>query len=79
MASYSVNPDGVAYARQLIDSGQYVQDSDWGKAHRAITEAARKIARDNSVLAPLREGQTDAAAPAKISHRILALPQLQHG
>ena len=31
MASYSVNPDGVAYARQLIDSGQYVQDSDWGK------------------------------------------------
>ena len=38
------------------------QDSDWGKAHRAITEAARKIARDNSVLAPLREGQTDAAA-----------------
>ena len=31
MASYSVNPDGVARAQQLIDSGQYVLDSDWGE------------------------------------------------
>jgi hypothetical protein len=31
MASYSVNPDGVAWARQLIDRGRYVLDSDWGK------------------------------------------------
>ena len=32
MASYSVNPDGVACAQHLIDGGQYVLDSDWGKA-----------------------------------------------
>ena len=30
MASYSVNPDAVARARQLIDSRQYVLRSDWG-------------------------------------------------
>ena len=30
MASYSVNPDAVARARKLIDSRQYVLDSDWG-------------------------------------------------
>jgi hypothetical protein len=32
VASYSVNPEGVAWAQQLIDSGQYVLDSDWGEA-----------------------------------------------
>jgi hypothetical protein len=31
MASYSVNPDAVRQAEQLIDSRQYVLDSDWGK------------------------------------------------
>ena len=31
MASYSVNPGGVAWAEHLIDSGQYVLDSDWGQ------------------------------------------------
>jgi hypothetical protein len=31
VASYSVNPDGVAWARHLIDAGQVVLDSDWGK------------------------------------------------
>ncbi len=30
MPSYSVNPAGVARARQLIDARQYVLDSDWG-------------------------------------------------
>ncbi len=30
MASYSVNERGVARARRLIDSRQYVLDSDWG-------------------------------------------------
>ncbi len=30
MASYSVNPDAVAWARHLIDSRQYVLESDWG-------------------------------------------------
>jgi xanthine/CO dehydrogenase XdhC/CoxF family maturation factor len=31
MASYRVNPDAVARARALIDSRQYVLDSDWGE------------------------------------------------
>jgi len=30
MASYAVNPAGVARARDLIDKRQYVLDSDWG-------------------------------------------------
>ena len=30
MASYTVNPGAVARARELIDSRQYVLDSDWG-------------------------------------------------
>ena len=31
VASYSVNPDAVAQAERLIDSRQYVLDSDWGE------------------------------------------------
>jgi len=30
MASYSVNPAGVAHARELIEKKQYVLDSEWG-------------------------------------------------
>ncbi|WP_370618501.1 hypothetical protein [Mumia sp. Pv 4-285] len=30
MATYEVNPAGVAKARALIDARQYVLDSDWG-------------------------------------------------
>jgi hypothetical protein len=30
MASYSVNPAGVAHARELIEKNQYVLDSEWG-------------------------------------------------
>ena len=41
MASYSVNPDAVAKAEQLIDARQYVLDSDWGEAQpRADAENA---------------------------------------
>ena len=39
MASYKVNPAGVAHARKLIDSRQYVLDSEWGEAQpRAADE-----------------------------------------
>jgi hypothetical protein len=31
MASYTVNPAAVARASELIDSRQYVLDSDWGE------------------------------------------------
>ena len=30
MASYTVNPDAVAFARKLIDGRQYVLRSEWG-------------------------------------------------
>ena len=32
MASYKVNRKAVAHAKQLIDKGQVVLDSDWGEA-----------------------------------------------
>jgi hypothetical protein len=38
MASYSVNPEGVAWAEQLIDRGQYVLSSDWGQVQPRATE-----------------------------------------
>jgi hypothetical protein len=38
MTSYSVNPDGVAWAERLIDSGQYVLTSDWGNVQPRARE-----------------------------------------
>jgi len=32
VASYGVNKQAVAHARELIDARQYVLDSDWGEA-----------------------------------------------
>ncbi len=41
MASYTVNKRAIARARRLIDSRQYVLDSDWGDAQpRADDENA---------------------------------------
>jgi hypothetical protein len=41
MASYSVNPRAVERARRLIESRQYVLESDWGDAQpRAAAENA---------------------------------------
>jgi hypothetical protein len=38
MASYSVNPDAVRKAERLIDSRQYVLDSDWGEVQPKASE-----------------------------------------
>jgi hypothetical protein len=38
MATYSVNPDAVAWAQQLIDRRQYVLDSDWGQVQPGAAE-----------------------------------------
>jgi hypothetical protein len=43
MATYSVNPEGVQHARELIDARQYVLDSDWG-------EVQPKAAAENAFL-----------------------------
>ena len=41
MASYSLNERAVAHARRLIESRQYVLDSDWGEVQpRADDENA---------------------------------------
>jgi hypothetical protein len=32
VASYSVNPAGIAKARELIEGRQYVLDSEWGES-----------------------------------------------
>jgi hypothetical protein len=41
MATYVVNPDAVAQARRLIESRQYVLNSDWGDVQpRAPAENA---------------------------------------
>lgn len=47
MASkYRVNDDGVAKARQMIDSNQYDLDSEWGDAAPTTEQANDKIERD---------------------------------
>jgi hypothetical protein len=38
MPSYSVNPEAVDFARQLIDRRQYVLKSDWGKVQPATSQ-----------------------------------------
>ena len=38
MASYSVNENGIAHARRLIDARQYVLDSDWGEVQPSASD-----------------------------------------
>jgi len=38
VASYSVNPDAVAWARQLIDRRRYVLRSNWGSAQPTASD-----------------------------------------
>jgi hypothetical protein len=38
VASYSVNPEAVAFARQLIDRRQYVLRSEWGSVQPAARD-----------------------------------------
>jgi hypothetical protein len=47
MASYSLNRDAVARARRLIDSRQYVLDSDWGDV-QPRAEAQNKFLEKHS-------------------------------
>ena len=47
-SSYRVNDDGVAKARQMIDSHQYDTTSDWSDAMPTTEEQDAKIERDGS-------------------------------
>jgi hypothetical protein len=43
VASYTVNKDAVARARELIEARQYVLDSDWGEAQPRADEENRYL------------------------------------
>ncbi len=63
MASYSVNPDAVAWAQQLIDRRQYVLKSDWGKVQpRAREQNAYLKTHSWEEYARWHLGLTDGAA-----------------
>ncbi|HEX3922974.1 MAG TPA: hypothetical protein VHY31_11865 [Streptosporangiaceae bacterium] len=63
MASYSVNPDAVAWARQLIDKRQYVLSSDWGQIQpRASDENAYLKSHSWAEYARWHLGLTDGAS-----------------
>jgi hypothetical protein len=44
MASYTLNPAAVEYARRLIDARQYVLESDWGEAQPRAEDENRFLA-----------------------------------
>ena len=62
MASYTVNPAAVARARELIDSRQYVLDSDWGEVQpSADTQNAYLASHSWVEYAQWHLGLTDGA------------------
>ena len=63
MASYAVNEQAVARARELISSRQYVLDSDWGDAQpKAEDENAFLHSHSWEEYAEWHLGLTDGAA-----------------
>ena len=63
MASYSVNPRAVARARQLIESRQYVLNSEWGEVQpRAADENAFLESHSWEEYAEWHLGLTEGAA-----------------
>jgi hypothetical protein len=63
MASYSVNPDAVRQAERLIDSRQYVLDSDWGEVQPKASEQNAFLERHSwEEYARWHLGLTDGAA-----------------
>ena len=63
MASYTVNELGVAKARRLIESRQYVLDSDWGDVQpRAADENAYLERHSWDEYAEWHLGLTEGAA-----------------
>ena len=63
VASYSVNKRAVAHAERLIDSRQYVLDSDWGEVQpRADDENAYLESHSWDEYAAWHLGLTDDAA-----------------
>jgi hypothetical protein len=62
MASYSVNPAGLAHARELIEKKQYVLESEWGDAQpKAADENAYLENHDWEEYAAWHLGLTEGA------------------
>ena len=62
MASYTVNPAGVARARELIEAKQYVLDSEWGDVQpKAADENAYLEHHDWEEYAAWHLGLTEGA------------------
>lgn len=62
MASYSVNPDAVRKARELIEARQYVLDSDWGDSQPDPDRENKYLERHSwSDFAEWHLGLTDGA------------------
>jgi hypothetical protein len=63
MASYSVNESGVAHAQKLIESRQYVLNSEWGEVQpRAAQENAYLESHSWEEYANWHLGLTEGAA-----------------
>ena len=63
MASYSINPDAVEQAERLIDSRQYVLDSDWGQVQPRASDQNAYLERHSwQEYARWYLGLTDGAA-----------------
>ena len=62
MASYTVNPDAVSRARELIAARQYVLDSDWGEVQPSAEDENRYLERHSwEEYATWHLGLTDGA------------------
>jgi hypothetical protein len=62
MATYEVNRAGVEHCRRLIESRQYVLDSDWGETQPSAEDENRFLARhDWDDYAAWHLGLTDGA------------------
>ena len=63
VASYSVNPDAVTQAERLIDSRQYVLDSDWGQVQPRASDQNAYLERHSwQEYARWHLGLTDGAS-----------------
>jgi len=63
VATYTLNRRAVAYARRLIDSRQYVLDSDWGESQpKAEDENAFLASHSWKEYAEWHLGLTDGAS-----------------
>jgi hypothetical protein len=45
VASYSVNPSAVAYAKELIDARRYVLKSEWGRVQPSVGDENKFLER----------------------------------